>query len=149
MISNKYTVTRILITTDKKGLLNFKQNLHGGCQRKLDAFHFWSSSNKLSRKTIQDCVRHLACSQHAEQDQMKKYFGTRMHSSRMRTIRCSSRLGGGLPREGVCLGVSALGMSALGGVCLGQGCLLPHPLPVNKITDTCENITLPQLHCGR
>ena len=74
MISNNYTVTRILITTDKKGLLNFKQNLHGGCQRKLDAFHFLSSSNKLSRKTIQDCVRHLARSQHAEQDQMKKIF---------------------------------------------------------------------------
>ena len=74
MISNNYTVTRILIATDKKGLLNFKQNLHGGCQRKLDAFHFLSSSNKLYRKTIQDCVRHLARSQHAEQDQMKKIF---------------------------------------------------------------------------
>ena len=48
------------------------------------------------------------------------YFTTRMHSSRMRTVRCSSRLlgglvgglclpGGCLPRGCVCLGVSALG----------------------------------------
>ena len=24
-----------------------------------------------------------------------------------------------------------------------------HPRPVNRITDACENITLPQLRCGR
>ena len=51
-----------------------------------------------------------------------------------------------------CLGVY-LGGVCLGGVCLG-GCL-PHPLPadthtpVNRITDACENITLPQLRCGQ
>ena len=70
-------------------------------------------------------------------------------------------------QEGVCpLGVSAqegvcpFGVSAWGclprwclpgevsawGVCPG-GCL-PHP-PVNRITDACENTTLPQLRCGR
>ena len=56
---------------------------------------------------------------------------------------------GCLPRG--CLGV------CLGGVCLG-GCMpwgvsatpprLTHT-PVNRITDACENITLPQLRCGR
>ena len=33
-----------------------------------------------------------------------------------------------------------------GGVCSGGGQVLP---PVNRITDTCKNITLPQLRCGR
>ena len=76
LISNNYTVTKILITTDKKGLLNFKQNLHGGCQRKLDAFHFFSSSNKLSRKTIQHCIRHLDRSQHASNEEMFRKYVT-------------------------------------------------------------------------
>ena len=50
-----------------------------------------------------------------------------MHSSRMRTVRCSSHLGGGLyARGGVCLR----------GVCPGAPC---------GQTDTCENITFPQL----
>ena len=42
------------------------------------------------------------------------YFKTRMHSSRMRTVRCSDRLGGGQP--GGCL---PRGVSAQEGVCLG------------------------------
>ena len=69
--------------------------------------------------------------------------------------------GGCFPRA-VFAGVSAWGVFAgrvlpkgclLGtGVCPG-GCLprrgcLPHT-PVNRITDACENITLPQLRCGR
>ena len=42
---------------------------------------------------------------------------------------------------GVCLrGVSAYAVSAQGSVC---------HTPVNRITDACENITLPQLRCGR
>ena len=57
-----------------------------------------------------------------------KYELKRMHSSRMRTVRCSGRVGGGcLPRGvstqgelsgygGICLGVSAWG-------CLPRGCL--------------------------
>ena len=68
----------------------------------------------------------------------------------MLTVRCSIRLlggvwpGGCLPR-GVCL---PMGVSAQGGVCPGGGCL-PDTHPVNRMTDACENITLPQLRCGR
>ena len=69
--------------------------------------------------------------------------------------------GGGVSAlGGVCSGGSAPGegVSAWGGLlggCLlrggghllrGGGCLLP---PVNRITDACKNITLPQLRCGR
>ena len=63
---------------------------------------------------------------------------TRMHSSRMRTIRCSSHLGRGcLPRRvSACQGVSAQGVSAW-----HEGCTPP---PRGQ-TDTCENITFPQL----
>ena len=51
----------------------------------------------------------------------------------VRTVRCSSRL---LWGEG-------LGY-------LRRGCLADTPLPpVDRMTDTCENITLPQLLCGR
>ena len=61
-----------------------------------------------------------------------------MHSSRMRTVRCSGRLG----RGG---GVSAWRGVCLGGVCLGV--YSPRPrgrhLPVNRITDRCKNITFP------
>ena len=63
---------------------------------------------------------------------------TRMHFSRMHTIRCSGRLWG----EGVCLG----GCLPREGVCPGGVCETP---PVNRITDRCKNITLPQLCCGR
>ena len=126
---------------------------------------------------------------------------TRMHFSRMRTVRCSGHggracipacngqgvcvsqhalgrvcvcipactgqggvcLGVCLPRECLPRGVSALGgpaqgVLALGGVCSGGvcgGCLprrgvchTPHP-PVDRMTDACENITLPQLRCRR
>ena len=66
-------------------------------------------------------------------------------------------LGGG---AGVCPeGVSAQGVSAQGdclpsmhlgggGVCLPQ-CILGYTPSPNRITDACENITLPQLRCGR
>ena len=61
---------------------------------------------------------------------------TRMHSSRMRTVRCSGCLGrGGCVGGGVCLGGA--------GVCLG---VYTSPPPVNRITDRCKNITFPQLH---
>ena len=49
---------------------------------------------------------------------------TRMHSNGMPTVRCSNHLGGG------------------GGVCLG---VCVHFLPPCGQTDTCENITFPQL----
>ena len=96
---------------------------------------------------------------------------TRIHSSRMHTVRCSSHLGGSACEGSVCPGgvclpgvVSACQrVSACGGVCLGvstcQGivCLsggvcLPgvsacqgvYTFP-NGQTDTCENITFLQL----
>ena len=56
-----------------------------------------------------------------------------MHSSKMRTVRCSSRL----PRKGGCL----LSLSG-GDVCLAVSAR--HPLPVNRMTDRCKIITLPQ-----
>ena len=123
---------------------------------------------------------------------------TRMHSSRMRTVRCSSRHGGGvctppgagtppkqtLPREKAPTwpdppqlppwvwawtrspSTSPLGMGLetckacwdttpppgdLVQDMLGYHlqCMLGYHPPVNRITDACENITLPQLHCGR
>ena len=68
---------------------------------------------------------------------------TRMHSSRMRIVRCSGRLGGCLhgqvsvrgclPRECLPGGVSQRGVSAWG-MCL------------RRITDRCKNIIFPQLH---
>ena len=71
--------------------------------------------------------------------QIKEYNHKRIQSSRMRTVRCSGRRGGALSaREGVCpRGVSAQG------VCLPPMHAGIHP-PVNRITDACENITLPQ-----
>ena len=44
-------------------------------------------------------------------------------------------------------GVSAQGVSAQGG-CLPQ-CILGYTPPLDRMTDACENITLPQLSCGR
>ena len=101
-------------------------------------------------------------------------FITTMHFSRMRTVRCSSRLlgGGGLParwrwcvpRGRVCPGgsackggsaqgvsthwVSAWGVSAQVGVCLegvSQHALRQTPrLCTEWLTDRCKNITSPQ-----
>ena len=63
--------------------------------------------------------------------------------------------GGGVCSQGVCFqgGVYSWGVSA------PKGCLLPgvgipacteaDTPPVNRMTDACKNITLPQLHCGR
>ena len=97
-------------------------------------------------------------------------FRTRMHSSRMRTIRCSSGLlwgGGGCPGEvlevfrgclpvgclsgdvcsgGVCLGMSAPGVSARGvcvrGVCLGV-CAWQQCLPMGCLPREGSVCTLP------
>ena len=59
---------------------------------------------------------------------------------------------GGVCSQRVCLlgGVSAWGCLLLG----GGGCVIPacteaDTPPVNRITDACKNITLPQLRCGR
>ena len=55
---------------------------------------------------------------------------TRMHSSRMRTVRCSSRLLGEVSAQ-VHAGIHT------------------HTPPVDRMTDRCKNIALPQLCCGR
>ena len=63
---------------------------------------------------------------------------TRMHSSRMRTVRCSSRLLGG--------GVSAWLVSAQGGVCLGGVCLggvCPGGLPGGMCIPVCTEANNP------
>ena len=76
---------------------------------------------------------------------------TRTHSSRMRTIRCSRGMSarGCLPME-ECLprGVSSQGG---GGVCLVGVSATPPPPPPREQNDRhiCENITFPQLRCGR
>ena len=87
-----------------------------------------------------------------------KVASTRMHSCRMRTVRSSSRLPGDvclgvcLPRGCVCPeDMSAWGVCICPrGLCLprGEGCFCRHP-PVDRMTDACENITLPQRSCDK
>ena len=112
---------------------------------------------------------------------VKKIFLTRMHSSRMRTARSSSRRGcvGGLhqvppppvdrvtdrckhitlPQTGVRIQKTFLRkvMTRMRSIrmrtdrCSSRllgAVSVRHPF-VNRMTDACENITLPQLHCGR
>ena len=79
------------------------------------------------------------------------FYGTRMHSNRMRTVHCSSRLRGG---GGYLRGVSAGGRVSVsgGGGVSARGWCLPHtpsPLWMEWLIDRCKNITLPQLHCGQ
>ena len=64
-----------------------------------------------------------------------------MHSSRMRTVRNSSRLllGGGEE------GVPAPGVPAPGGGGIIPACTAADPPPVNRITDMCKNITFATL----
>ena len=88
---------------------------------------------------------------------------TRLHSSRMHT----AHLLPASPSMHCSRGVSAAIGDPLCGECLLEGgCLLPggvsapgrrfvsqHALrqtpPMNRITDTCKNMTLPQFHCGQ
>ena len=65
---------------------------------------------------------------------------TRMHSSRMRTVRCSDRRGWGVcPEGGVCQEV-----------CIPACTEADTPPPWTEfLTHVCENITFPQLCCGR
>ena len=65
-----------------------------------------------------------------------------MHSSRMRTARSSSRPGGSPP------GTPPLGADIRPDQAHTPGSRHPPP-PVDRITDACENMTLPQLRCGR
>ena len=76
-----------------------------------------------------------------------------MHSSRMRTVRCSGRQWGVcLPRGGVCRGAVCPGGGFPGGVCpewsAQEGGLPKEDIcpvgcpPVDRMTNTCKNITL-------
>ena len=62
-----------------------------------------------------------------------------MHSSRMRTVRCSGRRGGGVVCPSACWNMSAGGGSAPvhAGICLPKGGVCPsaHTPPVNTMTD--------------
>ena len=81
-------------------------------------------------------------------------YQTRMHSSRMCTVRCSGRPwrgkgvcmpGGCLPARGsACQG----GLPAGGSACQGGVSACNNP-PVDRMTDTCKNITLPPLRRGQ
>ena len=67
-----------------------------------------------------------------------------MHSSRMRTVHCSGRPGEGcLPEGGVCQGVCAQGEGCVSGE--GGSAQGGSKTPPDRMTDTCKNITLPQL----
>ena len=77
---------------------------------------------------------------------------TRLHSSRMRTAACCPYLTTCTAPGGVGVPASGPGGSAPGG-CLLQG-VCPSmqwgsPSPTEFLTHASENITLPQLHCGR
>ena len=81
---------------------------------------------------------------------IKIYVVTRLHSSRMHTVRCSGRLRGvstrrAVPRGclpgGVCQGVSAQREVSAWGGCLPR----QTPPHVKRITVRCKNNTLPQL----
>ena len=71
-----------------------------------------------------------------------------MHSSRMRTVRCSSRLPGLSVQGGVCPGGVCPGWGVVcSGGCLPQ-CMLGHtspPLWTEFLTRACEDITFPKL----
>ena len=84
----------------------------------------------------------------------------RMHSSgmctaRLLTISQHALCRGCLPR-GCLLGVYAQGVGVCPGGVVPRGWQTPPspqdqrqtPSPVNRMTDRCKNITLPQLHCG-
>ena len=73
---------------------------------------------------------------------------TRMHSSRMRTARSSGRPGGVSTRH-TPLGADPPGSRHPPGTRHPPPGPPLTPPPVNRMTDACENITLPQLRCGR
>ena len=80
------------------------------------------------------------------------YKKTRMHSSRMRTARSSSRLGGGVSTRTPDQAHTPPDQVHPQDHAPPGPCTPPRPgtnPPVNRITHTCENITLPQLRCGR
>ena len=74
-----------------------------------------------------------------------------MHSSRMRTVRSSGRRVGVVSHHALGRGCVYPSMHWAGGVCWGVSAQVHtgiHP-PVDRMTDACENITLPQPRRGR
>ena len=77
----------------------------------------------------------MECLKHTFSHDTKLISLTRIHSSRIRTVRCRGRL---------------LGGSVCPGECLPRGCLpkevcVHRPLWTEWLTDRCKNITFPQL----
>ena len=78
---------------------------------------------------------------------------TRMHSSRMRTVRSSSHVYPSMHWELCIPACTGRGGVCLGGVCPGGVCpggvsqhaLRQTPLPMDRMTDRCKNITLCKL----
>ena len=112
------------------------------------------SSAKFTLLTVAVCALKTVLSPFL--NNCKHFIQQELHSSRMHTARLFT-ISPSMHCAGVCL---ARGVSSLGGVCLARGgCLLCQgggipacteaDPPVNRITDACENITLPQLRCGR
>ena len=74
---------------------------------------------------------------------MRSNIRTRKHSSRMRTALSSDRRGGGVPARGLRGCTCPAGSTCRG--CASQHALRQTPPLVNRMTDRCKNITLPQL----
>ena len=113
------------------------------------------SSGLLFTSTVIEKLHFESCTK----NNRNMYLKTRMHSSRMRTVRfCPYLPACTVQRGSATRGVSATRGCQLprGGVCYQGGCLLPGgpegcipacteaDPPVNRMTDRCKNITLPQ-----
>ena len=83
----------------------------------------------------------LTVSQHALHRGVSQHALHRGVSQHALGIWCLPR--GVSAQGGVCPG----GMSEQGGVCPGD--VWQTPPPMNRMTNRCKNITLPQLRCGR
>ena len=122
----------------------------------------------LRRWRVQRCdtCRYIPKRTHSNSVCQGYNYQTRMHSSRMRTARTSNRVGVGGVCLSACWDTPRCGNGDLQGMLgyhppppprpaarnAGIPSLpppTPTPTPVNRITDTCKNITLPQLRCGR
>ena len=107
--------------------------------------HYWMTckfSQIWSKEAMPKQVHMTKC---PTQQRLWINLQTRMHSRRMRTARSSSHPGG---VHQATPGTSpAEEAPPLGADHTPQR--RHHPLPpINRLTDACENITLPQLHCG-
>ena len=119
--------------------------------------------NKNSRRDSSQFTQlHIKFKKHASKSNVA--FFQKYTSFRVQPVQQVAVTGGrGVPKGEGCLpkwrgylpvgclprgrGVSALGRCLLGG-CLAGGVMHPPP-PVDRMRDTCKNIILPQLRCGR